>query len=305
MAMAAIGASIATLVAKRSAWKCAITTAAEAVPDCDANMSGRVWSETRPNCKLTAQMLEPPIKQDTSAVSTTFWARYAKRAFDLVVTLVFLFFNVPGLVVAAILIKLTSRGPLLFVQQRAGKDGVPFRTVKFRTMKASRRPDPKELVPLDHADITPVGQLLRRLKIDELPQLFNVIAGQMSLIGPRPTLPDQVAEYDDFRRQRLLVRPGITGLAQVNGNTSVPWDERILFDVAYVRRCSFLLDMGILLRTLLVVLVGEARTTRDFCATRYARFVDIPAHYAGASRSEQAEPGSLYAAASQTPPVEA
>ena len=94
-----------------------------------------------------------------------------------------------------------------------------------------RTPDPKELVPLSHPEITPVGRLVRRLKIDELPQLVNVLKGEMSLVGPRPTLPDQVAAYDDFRRQRLLVRPGITGLAQVNSNASVPWDERILFDV--------------------------------------------------------------------------
>ena len=119
-------------------------------------------------------------------------------------------------------------------------------------MRGGRTPDPKELVPLDHPEITSAGRLLRRLKIDELPQLINVLKGEMSLVGPRPTLPDQVAAYDDFRRQRLLARPGITGLAQVNGNATVPWDERILSDIAYVRLCSFTMDLGILLRTVWV-----------------------------------------------------
>ena len=101
----------------------------------------------------------------------------------------------------------------------------------------------------------------------------------MSLVGPRPTLPDQVAAYDDFRRQRLLVRPGITGLAQVNGNTSIPWDERIMFDIAYVRRCSLLMDVGILVRTVWAVLAGDARTRRPFRTTRYARHVTLPEGY--------------------------
>ncbi len=101
----------------------------------------------------------------------------------------------------------------------------------------------------------------------------------MSLVGPRPTLPDQAAAYDDFRRQRLLVRPGITGLAQTHGNTSMSWDERILFDIAYVRRCSFLMDLGILLRTILVVFLGEQRTTRAFHSTTYSRHVTLPEDY--------------------------
>jgi lipopolysaccharide/colanic/teichoic acid biosynthesis glycosyltransferase len=146
-------------------------------------------------------------------------------------------------------------------------------------MRGGRRPDPKELVPLDHPEITAVGRLLRRFKIDELPQLVNVLRGEMSLIGPRPTLPDQAEAYDDFRRQRLLVRPGVTGLAQVNGNTAVPWDERILFDIAYVRRCSLLMDVGILIRTVWVVVAGEQRTTRPFHTTRYTRYVSPPNGY--------------------------
>ncbi|MFQ5591478.1 MAG: sugar transferase [Phycisphaerae bacterium] len=212
-------------------------------------------------------------------VSRTLWLRYGKRVFDLLAGGVLAIILAPVALLAAAAVKITSAGPVFFVQDRAGRDGNTFRTLKLRTMRSDRQPDRKELVPLDHPDVTRVGRLLRRLKIDELPQLWNVLAGEMSLIGPRPTLPDQVAAYDAFRRQRLLVRPGITGLAQVNGNTAVTWDERILFDIAYVRRCSFMMDLGILLRTVLVLVLGEQRTTRSFESTRYAACVRPPDDY--------------------------
>ena len=121
-----------------------------------------------------------------------------------------------------------------------------------------------------------MGRFLRRFKIDELPQLLNVLSGEMSLVGPRPTLPDQVAAYDGFRRQRLLVRPGVTGLAQVYSSAEASWDERIMFDIAYVRRCSLRLDVAIMLRTVLVVIVGEGRMQRTFSETPYARYVVPP-----------------------------
>ena len=216
---------------------------------------------------------------ERSVVSTTLWARGGKRVFDVVAAGILLVVLSPVLLLAALGVRLTSRGPLFFMQDRAGRGGTVFQVLKFRTMRGERTPDPKELVPLHHPEITPVGWFLRRFKIDELPQLVNVLRGEMSLIGPRPTLPDQAKAYDDFRRQRLLARPGVTGLAQVNGNTSVSWDERILFDIAYVRRCSLAMDLGILLRTVWVVLAGEERTTRPFQTTRYARFVTPPAGY--------------------------
>jgi len=205
----------------------------------------------------------------------TLWARGGKRALDLVSAVLLLAVFSPILLVSGLLIKITSRGPVFFIQERAGKDGTIFRLVKFRTMRGSRRPDPKELVPLEHPDITRVGRVLRRLKIDELPQLRNVLRGEMSLVGPRPTLPDQVAAYDGFRRQRLRMRPGVTGLAQVYSSASAPWDERILYDIAYVRSCSARLDVAILLRTLLVTVVGEARTTRPFATTRFTKLIDL------------------------------
>jgi len=209
-------------------------------------------------------------------VSGALWSRGPKRLFDAAAALILLLVLSPLLVLIAALVKLTSRGPVFFAQDRAGQDGRIFRLVKFRTMRGDRKPDPKELVPLHHPDITALGYVLRRFKIDEVPQLFNVIRGEMSLVGPRPTLPDQVAAYDAFRRQRLLVRPGITGLAQVYGNSLMPWDERILYDIAYVRRCGFFLDLSILLRTILVVFVGERRMTRPFVETPFVDFVTPP-----------------------------
>lgn len=211
--------------------------------------------------------------------SATFWAQYAKRPFDVVIAISLLVALSPLLILAGLSVKLTSRGPLLFAQDRSGRGGVLFRLRKFRTMRGDRTPDPKELVPLDHPEITPVGRILRRFKLDELPQLLNVISGDMSLVGPRPTLPDQVERYDAFRRQRLLVRPGITGLAQVSTNASVPWDERILFDIAYVRRCDCELDLWVLARTISVLIVGERNTARPFASTRFATYVTIPSDY--------------------------
>lgn len=212
-------------------------------------------------------------------VSESVWLRALKQPFDFVAALLLVLLLSPVLLLVAVLVKLTSPGPVFFIQVRAGKDGRIFRLVKFRTMRGDRKPDPKELVPLHHPDITRLGYVLRRFKLDEFPQLFNVIKGDMSLVGPRPTLPDQVAAYDAFRRRRLLVRPGVTGLAQVYGNSLMPWDERILYDIAYVRRCGLLLDLSIILRTILVVFVGERRMTRPFTESPYAKFITLPDEY--------------------------
>jgi len=206
-------------------------------------------------------------------VSTSWWLHGPKRVFDVVATSLIVLVLSPLLLIAAGLVKATSRGPVFFVQERGGREGRPFAVYKFRTMSGTRKPDPKELVPLDHPEITPVGKWLRRFKIDELPQLFNVLKGDMSLVGPRPTLMDQIEAYDDFQRQRLLLRPGITGLAQTHGSAMMSWDERILYDVAYVRRCSLLLDLYILIRTVAVVILGEKAMTRPFAKTRYASVI--------------------------------
>ncbi len=209
-------------------------------------------------------------------VSNTLWARRLKRPFDLLMAVLLTLALSPLLLLIALLIKLTSPGPVFFVQERSGLQGRVFRPLKFRTMRAERRPDVKELVPLAHPDITGIGRLLRRFKLDELPQLFNVIRGEMSLVGPRPTLPDQTRRYTEFQRQRLLVRPGLTGLAQVYSSASRPWNERILYDIAYARRCAFGLDLLILLRTPVTAILGEDRTTRPFEHSRFAAHVTAP-----------------------------
>jgi lipopolysaccharide/colanic/teichoic acid biosynthesis glycosyltransferase len=212
-------------------------------------------------------------------ISRTLWARGGKRLGDVLITLVLLVLLSPVMILAALLTRLSGKGTIFFAQERGGKDGAAFTLLKFRTMRAGRQPDPKELVPLDHPEITRLGRWLRRTKIDELPQLFNVLKGEMSLVGPRPTLPDQVEAYDDFRRQRLLLRPGITGLAQVNGSVTLSWDQRILYDIAYVRRCSLLTDLGILLKTARVICHGEGWARRRFHDSEYAQSVDTPEGY--------------------------
>jgi len=187
------------------------------------------------------------------------WYLPVKRVADvLAASLVLLLFG-PILLIAAILIKLTSRGPVFFTQTRIGLNEKPFRLIKFRTMRSDRTPDPKETVPLDHPDVTRVGRWLRRTKIDEWPQMFNVLRGDMSIVGPRPTLPDQVERYNDLERQRQWVRPGCTGLAQVHGGSAISWPERIQWDLYYVHHMGPWLDLRILFRTVPVVLLGEAR----------------------------------------------
>ncbi|MCO6437861.1 MAG: sugar transferase [Phycisphaerae bacterium] len=208
--------------------------------------------------------------------SRSIWLRCFKRPADMLVATLAILIISPILILTAILIKTTSHGPVFFTQTRGGKDARPFKVIKFRTMRGDRKPDPKELVPLHHPEITPLGRFLRRSKIDELPQLFNVIKGDMSLVGPRPTLPDQVEAYDDFRRQRLLVRPGVTGLAQVNSSAAHSWDERILYDIAYVRKCRLWLDLTVIGRSVLVILLGESRTARPFLSSPYSHDVTPP-----------------------------
>jgi len=197
--------------------------------------------------------------------------KYLKRLFDIIVSGTLLILLAPVLAVVALVIKCTSPGPVFFVQTRGGYKGRPFRLIKFRTMRADHRHDIREIVPLDHPHITPVGRVLRRLKLDELPQLINVLRGDMSLVGPRPTIMEQVVAYDDFQRRRLEVRPGCTGLAQVNSNATMSWDERIRYDVYYVDHCTPWMDAMILGKTLLVLLFGEQRFSRPFDQSPYAR----------------------------------
>jgi len=156
----------------------------------------------------------------------------------------------PLIALAALAVKLEDGGPVLYRQTRVGRDGADFELLKLRTMVVGAETKGAGLaVNRDDARITRVGRLLRKLSLDELPQLWNVVRGEMSVIGPRPTLRYQVEQYDERQRHRLDVKPGITGWAQVNGRAVLPWAERIELDVWYVEHRSPLLDLRILART--------------------------------------------------------
>ena len=190
------------------------------------------------------------------------WYLPVKRLADILAAGVFLMVLSPLFVLIAIAIKLSERGPVFFTQIRSGLRGREFTIYKFRTMRTKRKHDPFEYVSANHSDITAIGQMLRRLKLDETPQLWNIFKGDMSLIGPRPTLPEQVVHYNDFERGRLEARPGLTGLAQVNGNILLPWPERIKWDVYYVQQLKPTLDLRIVFKTVFVVLGGAKKFTR-------------------------------------------
>jgi lipopolysaccharide/colanic/teichoic acid biosynthesis glycosyltransferase len=163
----------------------------------------------------------------------------------------------PVLAVAALAIKLGDGGPVLYRQTRVGKDGADFELLKLRTMVVGAESiGAGAAVNKGDSRITRAGTLLRRLSIDELPQLWNVVRGEMSVIGPRPTLRYQVDRYTERQRHRLDVKPGITGWAQIHGRATLPWDERIELDVWYVEHRSPSLDVKILLRTPLALFGG-------------------------------------------------
>jgi lipopolysaccharide/colanic/teichoic acid biosynthesis glycosyltransferase len=162
------------------------------------------------------------------------------------------------LLVAAFAIKLDSRGPVIYRQRRAGRDGQAFDLYKLRTMH--RGHDPVGVgTPVLPGDprVTRVGRILRRLSLDELPNLVNVVRGELAVVGPRPTLEAQVEEYTQRQRRRLEVKPGLTGWAQVNGRAGIPWEERIELDVWYVDHRSLWLDLRVLGRTIRLLVTGH------------------------------------------------
>ncbi|HTU78238.1 MAG TPA: sugar transferase [Solirubrobacteraceae bacterium] len=180
-----------------------------------------------------------------------------RRLLDIVVSASVLALSSPVLALAALAIRLETPGPVLYRQRRSGLHGHEFDVLKLRTMVDGAEHIGAGLaVNEDDARITRVGALLRRTSLDELPNLLNVLRGEMSLIGPRPTLPVQVAQYSERQRGRLAIKPGITGWAQVNGRTSLPWSERIELDLYYIEHRSLALDLRILWRTPAMVLDG-------------------------------------------------
>jgi lipopolysaccharide/colanic/teichoic acid biosynthesis glycosyltransferase len=186
--------------------------------------------------------------------------RAVKRSLDVAAAASGLLLLSPIMLAAAALVALEDGRPVLYRQRRVGRSGRQFELLKFRSMRVNDVPVEVLGQPGDaHPLLLRSGRVLRRLKVDELPQLLNVLRGEMSLVGPRPTIPEQVERYGPFERRRLLVRPGLTGWAQVNGNTLLSWPERIVLDVWYVDHWSLRLDVRILVDTISVVLLGERR----------------------------------------------
>lgn len=202
----------------------------------------------------------------------------AKRILDLTICIIFLPFLIPAGLIIGILVRLDSSGPVLFVQERAGKDGKTFKMYKFRTMhhninrdlhrsfmkayvngqiKADSSGEEPVFKPSHGSHITRVGRFLRRTSLDELPQIWNVLHGDMSLVGPRPNVLWEVEEYQGWHNERLEVYPGITGLAQVRGRSGIVFDEIVQYDIEYLERRSMKLDLQIIWWTIASVILGK------------------------------------------------
>jgi exopolysaccharide biosynthesis polyprenyl glycosylphosphotransferase len=194
--------------------------------------------------------------------------RLVKDVFDRILATLALLLLAPVYVVISILVKTTSPGPVLFQQTRVGKDGEEFRMLKFRTMVRDAERHKESLAERNESDgllfkmksdprITHVGSLLRRYSLDEFPQLINVMLGEMSLVGPRPPLPEEAARYGQVVRRRLVVKPGMTGLWQISGRSDLAWDESVRLDLRYVENWSLALDLLILWKTVAAVIRGS------------------------------------------------
>ncbi len=178
-----------------------------------------------------------------------------KRVFDIVMSLVLIILLSPVILLVAVLVGIKMGWPVFFVQERVGKNNQIFKIYKFRTM--SNSVDKKGQPLSDEMRLTKFGQFLRQTSLDELPELFNILKGEMSFVGPRPLLVEYLLEYDEHQIRRHEIRPGLTGWAQVNGRNLVSWEERFNLDVWYVDHCHFGLDLKILWMTVIKVLKRE------------------------------------------------
>ena len=208
------------------------------------------------------------VRGDEGILGASLLQLVLKRVIDVVASLFFIVLFAPVMLFTAVAVKLTSPGPVLFIQDRVGKDGRTFRFAKFRSMYDSSHEEKENLLDLNEATgpvfkmrhdprITPVGQAIRKLSIDELPQFFHVITGDMSLVGPRPPLPEEVALYGEWERQRLLTKPGITCIWQVSGRSDIDFNTWVAMDIEYITTWSPKLDFSILLKTIPAALSGR------------------------------------------------
>jgi undecaprenyl phosphate N,N'-diacetylbacillosamine 1-phosphate transferase len=183
------------------------------------------------------------------------YSRYIKRALDIIISLSILILTSPVWIIAGLLLFIQNRGSIFFYQKRPGYNEAPFLIIKFKTM-TDERDEEGELLP-DHERITTPGKWVRKLSVDELPQLINVLKGDMSMIGPRPLLFKYIPLYSEEQRRRHRVKPGITGWAQVNGRNAISWNRKFELDIHYVENISFMLDFKIFWLTILKILKRE------------------------------------------------
>ena len=187
---------------------------------------------------------------------------FLKRVLGFLLSLIALVLLSPLFLIVVFLIKIDSKGPVFYLQTRVGRNMNKFSLYKFRTMTNKKRDPSKEQTFKDNPEITRIGYYLRRFKIDELPQLINILKGDMSIVGPRPALPELYEQYGEQAKVRLAVRPGLTGLSQINGNIYLTWEERFVYDGKYIDSLSFWEDVRIIAKTVLIVLFGEEKFLR-------------------------------------------
>ncbi len=194
-----------------------------------------------------------------------------KRLLDIVLTLPATVILLPVFAVIVAAIKLTNKGPAIFRQERAGKDGTPFMFYKFRTMKNDVDPFGPSPKSSDDTRLTKVGKFLREYSLDELPQLFNVLKGNMGIVGPRPLYISQMAEWNERQKKRLLVKPGLTGLAQISGRGELTREEKLELDVKYVETATLLTDIKIILATIAQVFRHKSIYEKRYSETEFTR----------------------------------
>ncbi|WP_395655401.1 sugar transferase [Flavobacterium sp.] len=192
---------------------------------------------------------------------------YCKRLIDIVIGFLALLFLSPLLIIVGVLLFIINKGNPFFFQKRPGKKGIVFSIIKFKTMN-DKKDNTGNLLP-DAERMTKVGSLIRKTSLDEIPQLINVIKGDMSLIGPRPLLVQYLDLYNDFQKRRHEVRPGITGWAQVNGRNAISWEQKFQYDVWYVDNCNFSTDVKIIFKTIKKVFLRDGITMEGQATTEF------------------------------------
>ncbi len=194
-----------------------------------------------------------------------------KRLSDLIISILAISLLFPFFLVIFLAVRLSGKGPAVFKQERAGKDGKPFIFYKFRTMKNDADPFGASPKSADDPRLTGIGKLLREYSLDELPQLFNILKGNMSVVGPRPLYISQMAEWDQRQKKRLLVKPGLTGLAQISGRAELTREEKLELDVKYVETAGLCTDLKIILATIAQVFVRKNIYERKYSKDEFTR----------------------------------